>query len=582
MEGLDRETREAAGLPPRGGWSPSTFLWALAAVLAARLLYLARYGWDLGWMNLLYLERARTIALGRSEPVEEQPLAFLALVAARHLGLDARQANEVVYLLAHLFLALGVLGIARFVWPEIAARRRRTLVATLALVPLLASQSGRNNLGVSLGAGLAASAVALAATAAATRSRSRVGTGGAVVLAAVVAGLASIGRYEALATCLGAALVFAFLGASMLDVPRHRGAALALGLGAVGGLTVLTALRHALGADAGADKTYAFYTFYDGLPLLMYPHPHATEYQRYAASAGIFGTFAENHGSLFHALVRHPGFALLRILTKPFDQLAALSWFQGLTPVGVALAVVGVRPGARPSDSTVPTWQRRPRVWLLAAYLLPLGMLFIPQQNPAYYVSIAVPLVLMVARGADLVGARLRADRARALGVATVIAALTLVIAAGKGSISNSRAINAAVPYLEQRCRDGCLTNVLPQALRDQLWVVTDAGAQLPPREHRSEQSIFRPRTAAPSESYEFCRRVRRSRAGGFTGPILYVDTAIETFTAFDRDFDPEVRLEGTVDRAGLVAERRFSTGPDAVVVYSLPAGRGCRSVAAP
>jgi len=580
MEGLERERREAGGLPPRGGWSPSTFLWALAAVLAARLLYLARYGWDLGWMNLLYLERARIIALGRAEPVEEQPLAFLALVAARHLGLDARQANEVVYLLAHLFLALGVLGIARFVWPEIAARRRRTLVATLALVPLLASQSGRNNLGVSLGAGLAASAVALAATAAATRSR--VGTAGAVVLAAVVAGLASIGRYEALATCLGAALVFAFLGASMLDVPRHRGAALALGLGAVGGLTVVTALRHALGADSGADKTYAFYTFYDGLPLLMYPHPHATEYQRYAASAGIFGTFAENHGSLFHALVRHPGFALLRILTKPFDQLAALSWVQGLTPAGVALAVVGARPSARPSDSTVPTWRRRPRVWLLAAYLLPLGMLFIPQQNPAYYVSIAVPLVLMVARGADLVGASLRADRARALGAAMVIAALTLVIVAGKGSISNSRAINAAVPYLEQRCRDGCLTNVLPQALRDQLWVVTDAGAQLPPREHRSERSIFRPRTAAPSESYEFCGRVRRSRAGGFTGPVLYVDTAIETFAAFDRDFDPEVRLEGTVDRAGLVAERRFSTGTDAVVVYSLPAGRGCRSVAAP
>lgn len=579
MEGLERERREAGGLPPRGGWSPSTFLWALAAVLAARLIYLARYGWDLGWMNLLYLERARIIALGRAEPVEEQPLAFLALVAARHLGLDAREANEVVYLLAHLLLALGALGMARFVWPEIAARRRRTLVATLALVPLLASQSGRNNLGVSLGAGLAASAVALAATAAATRSRVRMA--GAVVLAAVFAGLASIGRYEALATCLGAALVFAFLGAPMLDVPRHRGAALALGLGAVGGLTAVTALRHVLGADSGADKTYAFYTFYDGLPLLMYPHPHATEYQRYAASAGIFGTFAENHGSLFHALVRHPGFALFRILTKPFDQLAALSWFQGLTPAGVALAVVGVRPSARPSDSTVPRWQRRPRVWLLAAYLLPLGMLFIPQQNPAYYVSIAVPLVLMVARGADLVGARLRADRARALGAATVIAALTLVIAAGKGNISNSRAINAAVPYLEQRCRDGCLTNVLPQALRDQLWVVTDAGALLPPREHRNEQWIFRPRTAAASEPYDFCGRVRRSRAGGFTGPILYVDTGITTFTAFDPDFDPEVRLQGTVDRARLVSERRFSTGPDAVVVYSLPAGRECWSTAA-
>jgi hypothetical protein len=218
---------------------------------------------------------------------------------------------------------------------------------------------------------------------------------------------------------------------------------------------------------------------------------------------------------------------------------------------------------------------------LLAAYLLPLGMLYIPQQNPAYYLSVAVPLVLMVARGADLVGARLRPQRARALGAATVIAALAAVIVAGKGSISNSRAINAAVPYLEQRCRDGCLTNVLPQALRDQVWVVTDAGAQLPPREHRTEQWIFRPRSAAPSEAYEFCERVRRARAGGFTGPVLYVDAAITTFTAFDPDFDPEIRLQGPVDRAGLVSERRFSAGPDDVVVYSLPAGRGCRSLAA-
>ena len=536
-------------------------------------------GGDLGWMNLLYLERARIIALGRAEPVEEQPLAFLALVAARHLGLDAREANEVVYLLAHLLLALGALGMARFVWPEIAARRRRTLVATLALVPLLASQSGRNNLGVSLGAGLAASAVALAATAAATRSRVRMA--GAVVLAAVFAGLASIGRYEALATCLGAALVFAFLGAPMLDVPRHRGAALALGLGAVGGLTAVTALRHVLGADSGADKTYAFYTFYDGLPL---PHVSAPPCDRISALRGL--------GRNLRHLRREPRQPVSRA-RPPSGIRAVPDPDQAVRPAGRPVVVPGADAGGRRarrgggSSQRAPLRfdgaevERRPRVWLLAAYLLPLGMLFIPQQNPAYYVSIAVPLVLMVARGADLVGARLRADRARALGAATVIAALTLVIAAGKGNISNSRAINAAVPYLEQRCRDGCLTNVLPQALRDQLWVVTDAGALLPPREHRNEQWIFRPRTAAASEPYDFCGRVRRSRAGGFTGPILYVDTGITTFTAFDPDFDPEVRLQGTVDRARLVSERRFSTGPDAVVVYSLPAGRECWSTAA-
>jgi hypothetical protein len=165
-----------------------------------------------------------------------------------------------------------------------------------------------------------------------------------------------------------------------------------------------------------------------------------------------------------------------------------------------------------------------------------------------------------------------------------VLAALAFVAAAGKAHVSNSRAINAAVPYLAERCRDGCLTSVLPQALRDQLWVVTDAGARLPPREHRNEQAILRPRTepgvARSAEPYDFCARVRRSRSGGFGGPILYVDPRVTTFTVFDPDFDPEVRLQGTVDRAGLVVERRFSSGPDEVVVYQLPAAEACRSLA--
>ena len=88
-------------------------------------------------------------------------------------------------------------------------------------------------------------------------------------------------------------------------------------------------------------------------------------------------------------------------------------------------------------------------------------MLFVPQQNPAYYVSIAVPLVLAVARGADRVADRLRATTARALGAATIVAAVVLIVAAGKLSVTNSRALNAAVPYLEARCATGCLTNVL-------------------------------------------------------------------------------------------------------------------------
>jgi hypothetical protein len=555
-----------------------TFSGGVAAVLAARLLYLVRYGWDLGWMNLGYLEHARLIALGRTQVSEEQPLAYFALVAARSLGLSSVQANQAVYLLGHLALALGVLGLARFLWPEASTRRRRALVATLALVPLLASQSGRNNLGVTLAAGLTAAALALAATVA-VAPRLRGLTVAGLAASAGLAALASSGRYEALVTCASAALLLGVLGNRMEGVPGHRRAALALGLGALGGVAAVAVIRQILSGGVPADKTYAFYTFYDGLPLLMHPELPGTEYGRYRASVGYFGSFAENHGSLAHALLHHPGFALLRFLSKPVDLLAVLLWAYGLTPVGVGLAVLGARGGRRArgaggmAGSPRPSWSRG---WLLAAYLLPLGMLFIPQQNPAYYVGIAVPLVLAVARGADRLAGRLRARHARTLGAATVVAALVLMVAVGKPSVTNSRAINLSAPYLEERCREGCLTNVLPQALRNQVWAVSDAGAPFPPREHRNERTIV-----ASSErraGYDFCTRVQKSRANGFAGPVLYVDARIRSFTAFDPDFDPEIRYQGTVDLADFVEERRFAVGPDEVVVYHLGADRACHA----
>jgi hypothetical protein len=560
----------AADGPDRSGWTARTFVGGIAAVLAARLVYLARYGWDIGWMNLGYLNHARAIALGRAQAAEEQPLAFYALVAARRLGVGARAANELVYLAAHLLLAAGALGIARFVWPAASSRRRRVLCATLAVVPLLASQSGRNNLGVSLAAGLTASALALAVTAA-TSARLRPGTVAALMLAALASALASTGRYEALATCAGAAFLLALLGGRMPGVPGHRRAALALAVGAAGGLAAVIAVRHALAGGAEPDKTYAFYTFFDGLPILMYPHLPGTEYGRYKASVGYFGGFGDNGGSLVHALLHHPGFAILRVVTKPIDLLAVLLWAYGLTPVGVALAALGLRGlDRRPRGD----WARG---WVLAAYLPPLAMLFIPQQNPAYYVSIAVPLVLAVARGADRLGAWLGPARSRAMGAAAVLGALALIAGAGKLGVTNSRAINAAVPYLEDRCRTGCLTNVLPQSLRDQAWVVTDAGAPLPPRASRSEQEILGMAFAGRAERYDYCERVRGARAGGFAGPVLYVDARIRSFKVFDPDFDPEVRYQGTIDRSDLLEERRFSSGPDEVIVYRLPDDRPCR-----
>ena len=541
-----------------------TTLATLAAVLIARLLYLARYGWDIGWMNLGYLSHARQLALGQTQIAEEQPLAYFALVAARRLHLSALGANELVYLVAHLMLAAGALGIARFVWPVLSRRRLVILIATLALVPLLATQSGRNNLGVTLAAGLTACALAAASRVAAR------GSWAAALATVVLAGLAVMGRYEALAACAGAALVFAVFGRRMPDVAAPRRAALALAAGALGGLAAVIAIRRALAGGATvADPTYAFYTFFDGLPLLMHPELPGTEYGRYRASVRYFGGFDANHGSLPHALLHHPGWAVLRVVTKPVDLLLVLSWLYGLTPVGVALAVAGAR--------KLGSWRGWGRGWLLAAYLLPLGMLFVPQQNPAYYVSIAVPLVLAITRGTERLGDWLRPRTARALGGLTVAAALALIAFAGKLSVTNSRALNAAAPYLEARCANGCLTNVLPQSLRDQAWVVTDAGAPFPPRLHRNERVIFGGLAGVDPSAYDFCTRVRRARAAGFSGPVLVVDARIQSFKVFDPDFDPEVRYQGAFDRSQAVEEQEFRSGTDAVVISRLPPDRPCR-----
>jgi hypothetical protein len=549
----------------------------LLAVLGARLLYLARYGWDVGWMNLNYLAHARSIALGLREPFEERPLAYLTLVAARGFGASARTANEIAYLLGHLLLAAGALGLGRFVWPGASGRRRTALCATLAVVPLLAAHPGRDNVGVTLAAGLSASALALAAGAA-TAGRPSGRTIASLAGAALLAALGSAGRYEALATCAGGALVLAILGGRMPGLPGSRRAAAALILGVVGGIVAVAEVQRALGGTRSHDPTYGFYTFFDGLPALMYGHLGGTEYGRYRASVGYFGGFAENHGSLVHALAHHPGFALLRLLTKPVDLLVALFWFYGLTPVGLGLTAAGLGGIAARRGGA---W---PRASLLGAYLFPLAMLFVPQLNPSYYVSVAVPLCLLVARGFDRLSERVTPARARVLGGATVMAALGLFVLAGKLGVSNSRALDQAVPYLEQRCQDGCLTSVLPQVLRDQAWVVLDAGAPVPPNAHRDERVILGNAGAgglASAEPYDFCARVARARAAGFRGPVLYVDAQIASFRVFDPNFDPEIRYQGTVDRSGLIEQHRFSDGRDQLVIYELPADRPCRHAAA-
>ena len=125
-----------------------------APCFAARLVYLARYGADVGWMNLNYLAHARAIALGLHQTFEERPLTYLALGggAAARARARGRPTSSSTWSRTSSW-PRAPSGIARFVWPAASARRRAALCATLALVPLLATHTGRDNLGVTLAAG---------------------------------------------------------------------------------------------------------------------------------------------------------------------------------------------------------------------------------------------------------------------------------------------------------------------------------------------------------------------------------------------------------------------------------------------
>src|SRR3954453_10238008 len=113
-------------------WTPR-FLWTSLLLLAGRGgLYLWRFGWDPGWMNVTYLLRAKQWALGGTFIGEEPPLTPLAIFAARALGLSAAGALAVVYLVAHLILFLGILGLGWFLWPAASSRRRAAVAITAA------------------------------------------------------------------------------------------------------------------------------------------------------------------------------------------------------------------------------------------------------------------------------------------------------------------------------------------------------------------------------------------------------------------------------------------------------------------
>ena len=550
---------------PRGSSQRAVFLLgAVALVLAVRALYLARFGWDAGWMNWGYLAYAKILALRGAVAMEEPPLTPTLLVLFRRTGLNALQAAGALYLLAHACLALGTLLLGDFVWPGASNRRRLILLLLVTFTPLLSTVTGYRNLGVLVGASALALALGLALSAAARPGPSP----WLLVGAASFALVAGVARFEALAGVLCGGLVLAVAGRRLADVRWPRLAAAALLLGGLLGTLGAAELRHRAGPPK-ASRDYALYTFYDGLPYLMWPRLSGDddEFARYRTSMKYFGSYAENGGSLSRALLTHPGAALLRFAVKPVDFVGALGWVGSLTPLGLLFVWLGLRK-VHWRKGAGGQW---PRAWALLAYAGPWAVLLVPSSAPAYFLMVAPPLLLAIARGVDVWTARLRPVRARVLGAACVVAGLVAVFFFGKRDVANSPVFNQAAAFLESRCATGCVVNFLPQPLRDQAWVDLEAASPFPRIEDR-ESMVLDTERPELKRGYDFRARVQRARQAGFVGPVLYVQSRVNSFSAFHPVFDVALKWEGSVDLHGAREDGRFRQGEDEVVVFELPA----------
>lgn len=536
---------------------------AVGLVLALRVLYLARFGWDAGWMNWGYLSYGKIIALHGTAVMQEPPLTPLLLFLFRRAGLDALQAVAAVYLLMHLILALGTLSLGDFVWPG-APRRQRILLLLLALTPLLSTVAGYRNLGTLVGAAALVAALALAFSTSARARLSPLRLGGASLLAF----LAGAARFEALAGVLCGGAVLLLLGRRLVGVRWPRVAASTLLAGGLLGAAAAAALHQPPPGAPQMSRDYALYTFYDGLPYLLWPNrlQDEDEFARYRTSMKLFGTFAENHGSLARALLTHPGAAVVRFVAKPVDFLGALGWVGSLTPVGLLFLWLGLRKVRWKEDRG----GGLSRGWALLAYAGPWAVLWVPAAAPAYFVTVAPPLLIVMARGVDVWTARLPTRAARALGVSAVVAGLLAVGLLGKKDVANSPVFNQAAAFLESRCAAGCVANFLPQPLRTQAWVELEAGSEFPRFPGREERAL-QAELPELARAYGFAARVQHAREAGFRGPVLYVQSRVNSFSAFHPVFDQALRWEGPVDLTQAHEEARFVHDGDEVLVYALP-----------
>jgi hypothetical protein len=548
--------------------SARDILLAASLVLALRGVYLGRFGWDACWMNVNFLNEAKAFVLGRWAEPNGLPLTPFALWLGRRIGLDALGALGGVYLLGQALFTVAALALFCFFVPAASRRRLAIFAGALALVPILSLDTAYKDLAVLLGAGLFLAAVAAAFHAAASdRPRPALWIG-----TALFAALGGACRFESLAGTVSAGAALMLFGTSIRPVAglhRPRAAALALGVGS--GLGLVLALELALAMRGRAEigsAAYSFYTFSDGLPFLMRLHAAGRgEYGRYAAAMGIFGGFAQNHGSLAAALLAHPRAAVLRFVLKVPDLFVGLLDPRGVTPAVVGLALVGLWRLRRATATA-----GRPRAVLMLAFLGPLALLFVPPVASQYYLPLLFPILCAATLGIDELAAR-ASDRAVTAAVAAALVVGALAVALfGRTERTSSPAVNQAARFLEARCRDGCLVNYPSQIIAAEVWADLEAGAPLSIKVKRSEAFVLGQYPAGYEDGCRFADRIARARAAGYRGPVLYVDPQLDGARIFDDAFDPEHRFEGRPDLAKATLERRFTSGRDSVTIYRLNA----------
>jgi hypothetical protein len=305
-----------------GGRTRAAFWGPVALVMVTRVLYLARFGWDQVWMNLVYFKEARTIAFYPIAELRGSPGVGLAFYGLRGLGLSADAALWMLYLGSHLLLTIAVIAVARALGGEDGGRRDRLGMLCGLLLAIAAPWSldhGFRNVATPIAAAFYCTAVLLALRLQLAPRWRWI----AAIALALCGALASLARTEALmGLLLGGVVVLA--GARWLFAAERRARARKIAvvalLGAALGATSVVSLRARLVGEATlSNKDYSYYTFLDGVPWIMcwvHGGDCKNEHARNRFAASLFGSSAEMKSSIVRASLSHPLYSIERAVFK--------------------------------------------------------------------------------------------------------------------------------------------------------------------------------------------------------------------------------------------------------------------------